>query len=509
VTQHLRADGRRINALEYFSHKNNLLGDPRRASDQIPSFRAGAYSVDQFLNFGHRAGIFAAEQLRLDENQIQYTYRLFFADRMTNLRRALVTAVVSTGGHSDLPLARTTSSGVRFKTEQSAAFIPDDLVHRVESMLLAAEIPSHTIHLRLEITHSPKGQFIKDAIAESRMVTRGPDAEQTIFQIAPDMNIRTFAVSQVYFHRRDGSCYYVEVESQYFALQLVPFSASGESTERRKFFEDIKRRCVLQDCPVLAPFGGLVLDDHTSRIEAYLHDAPAYAHIRKLLESAIERGLKIPCEIIQMWISQLIGIVAKLHSLGVIIGFLTLADFDVDHNGDVLLSSIKTAGRSLDDQLGNLSPELRDCGKLDVHANVSYRTDIFQLGQLIWQIAEHLPRVTNYAFCKRSACSSRPCYNCTAEHTNPVALPPCQEPEMRLGHDGEMSIDMCITHCRQADPELRLPAHQLQQLLPRRPRPVQLETWLSRFSKPGGGLPRCNECAIVMPQSHYHCDICD
>jgi hypothetical protein len=479
----------------------------------MASFRAGAYSVDQFPSFRHRSAICAAEQCSFDGSQIQYTYRLLFADRMTNLRRALVTIVVSTRGYSDLPLAYITQFGGGFKTESTAARFPDDLVRRVETMLTAEDIPSYNIDLRLDITDDVRGRFIENPDADSRMfssISQGPDAEQTILQDAADMNIRTFAVSTVYVYGRDGSyCYYAEVGSRHFTLQALPFSASADSSERQKFFEDIRRRCLLQDCPLLSPFGGLVVNDHTGRIESYLYETPACANIRVLLESAIEQGMKIPCEILQMWIGQLVGVISKLHSLGVVIGFLTLADFYLDHNGDMLLSSITTAERSLEDEFGNLPPELRDRGRLDNYANANFRTDIFQLGLLIWQIAEHLPRITNYAYCTRNACSSRPCYECSAEHTNPVALPPCLDMEMRGGPNGHVSIDVCIAHCRQVDPRLRLPAHQLQQLLPQRPRPIQLETWLPRFRHHRLGPPWCNECGLPLSRYCYHCAICD
>jgi serine/threonine protein kinase len=304
--------------------------------------------------------------------------------------------------------------------------------------------------------------------------------------------------------------YLVEARNHLYMDQKMPFAGPDSVDIPRRFFEDIKRLCSLQSCNAMARFSGLVVEERSNCVVSYLYEAEPCGNVRVLLEHAIMLGLRIPLDIREMWASQMVEIVSELHARGVVVGCLALMDFDVDREGNLKLAPIKTSGWHLNNTNGNLPPEFRNIGEFDIASDATFRSDIFQLGHLIWQLAEYVPRNINFPYCSRNACTSRPCYRCTAEHTNPVALPRCVDPEVTQDPDAQVWIDACIAHCRQKDPNCRLPARELLTHIPKRPRPRQLGAWLATFNNPNYDTgTRCDECGAVALRESYHCTICE
>lgn len=108
-----------------------------------------------------------------------------------------------------------------------------------------------------------------------------------------------------------------------------------------------------------------------------------------------------------------------------------------------------------------MAPELRGAPLTDdftLTKMVTFRTEVFQLGLLLWMLAEHRTN-TPGCFCPRSACTSRPRYMCTLDHTDPIELPSCNA--------GIPSyFNEIIKQSRLSDPKERKTARQLQGMLP-------------------------------------------
>ena len=138
---------------------------------------------------------------------------------------------------------------------------------------------------------------------------------------------------------------------------------------------------------------------------------------------------------------------------------------------------------------------------------MDHQTDIFQLGLLLWLLAEQKPN-HGVSFCRNFGCTKRPMYTCGADHANPVGLPPCPSftniPTYFTG---------IIDRCRSADPKDRPPAHELLGYFPcwDDPKAEQpgLKELLIRYSKLGDEIIGwCDECCAALTDEYYHCNIC-
>lgn len=181
----------------------------------------------------------------------------------------------------------------------------------------------------------------------------------------------------------------------------------------------------------------------------------------------------------------------------------------MDSYDNIKLVRLKTG---FDDQLditANLPPELRgDAGPRGVVAHqTSMQTDIFNLGSILWTVVKHVrPNVVD--FCRWNNCPIEPTHWYTADHTNPVALPPC------AGDSIPAYVDEVIEQCRQENSLERLSAAKLLELLPREtgyaptlPLTKDLTPWRNK-DRPPQNLA-CNRCGIPTAKVHYRCNVCE
>jgi serine/threonine protein kinase len=162
------------------------------------------------------------------------------------------------------------------------------------------------------------------------------------------------------------------------------------------------------------------------------------------------------------------------------------------------------------DEKGLVPPELRS--HLQVHGTaqqkaMNFQTDIFQLGLILWLLAENRPNAKGY-FCKKYACSSVPRYNCSA-HSNPVALP-------ISSRNIPSWFAKMINQCRLPDPIARPTACRLANLVRIRhckPEVRDLEQDIPELLDTYSGLVArtfayCDECGITLNDVYYHCNTC-
>jgi hypothetical protein len=134
----------------------------------------------------------------------------------------------------------------------------------------------------------------------------------------------------------------------------------------------------------------------------------------------------------------------------------------------------------------------------------NFGTDIFQLGFILWLLAEHRWNPLSY-YCPRNACTSSTRYSCKAGYTDPVDLPRCCSTEV------PKYFRLVIRHCRQTDQKARIPARELVRLFPQNDPPPGLADLRTKY------LPEftdrfnthCTECGTWASKLYYHCRICD
>jgi hypothetical protein len=155
-----------------------------------------------------------------------------------------------------------------------------------------------------------------------------------------------------------------------------------------------------------------------------------------------------------------------------------------------------------------MPPELREPSER--HNGVApdvlnFETDIFQLGLILWLLAEHRPNCDGY-LCAKSRCTKFPRYTCVADHANPVELPAC------CG-DIPSSFTDIIPRCRLPNSRARPSARSLMDAFPYtgeiRDRAPGIVHLLDVYApKVAYFSVHCDACGMLAKDFHYHCNIC-
>ena len=213
----------------------------------------------------------------------------------------------------------------------------------------------------------------------------------------------------------------------------APFATAGKEGENgfRDFFDHLELLNSLRGCTHSAQFVGVVLDDSRRHLKGYLYESPLIASTNRFLDVADLHSIEIPWPIRENLARQIIEAVSEIHEKGLIVGVFNIRPIGIRADGTAIIYRFSSSQRHLLDQWGETPPETRlMCQRNNVTQckTLNFRTDIFQLGLILWHLAEHRPyRRRDALSCSRSACNSRPRYSCNADHANPVLLPPSTE----------------------------------------------------------------------------------
>src|SRR3982074_1835982 len=93
---------------------------------------------------------------------------------------------------------------------------------------------------------------------------------------------------------------------------------------------------------------------------------------------------------------QIVAAMSNLHTKGLVIGSLNLNRISIRADGTAVLDLSDGAHRHLSTKPDRLPPELRktmafDTCRVPSSTALNFQTDTFQLGFVIWLIAEHRP----------------------------------------------------------------------------------------------------------------------
>lgn len=324
-------------------------------------------------------------------------------------------------------------------------------------------------NLYLAFRQNESGPIFNDhsrtRISEDRSEVCSSGEDQMLNDIE-DLECKQFLESEIITQsRKSSSCFVVRVGSRMCIERKAPFVNSGTHGVNgfMSFFSDLKFLKSLNSCRDAAEFIGVVLDNTRTHLKGYLYEYPALGGILTMLIVARSRSEVIPWEIREKWARQIVATIAEIHSSkGALIGGLWwLAEIGVKANGTVVFTALRCSQRHFDGRRGMRAPELRGISLSEtctLEKMVTFRTETFQLGLLLWLLAEHEDNTAS-CFCSRSVCTSRPRYMCTAEHADPIELPPC-------GAGIPWYFNEIIKQCRLPDPKHRKTACQLQKMFP-------------------------------------------
>lgn len=398
--------------------------------------------------------------------------------------------------------------------------LPAPLHHEFESFLPTIQfydtVTSVSVHLEAHanshITFN-QGEATITEDEQERPTTRPEDFVCSI----EDLGCPQFLESEVVvLHHMLSSLFLVRVEGKECLEKKKPFSTPGKPYDDSVeiFYNELQALYCLRESKRVLDFVGVVLDDTRHQVKSYIYEYAKKGPLCHLMEMKKPQDVPIPWARRQKWARQIVEGVADIHAQGLVVGSLTQgACVCVDENDNATLVPWQTAARFDFDRKGCLPPELRLREGSDTFINPllrGSRLDLFQLGLLLWLIAEHEPNWWTGAFCSRIGCNFQPRYSCESEHVNPIMLPV-----------GDKSVPayfrQIIDFCRSPDPRDRVPASRLLKVFP----PVQPEEEneiatnvendrgrSNDFSSLNHFALFCDNCGTYATDAHFHCNVC-
>ena len=336
--------------------------------------------------------------------------------------------------------------------------------------------------------------------------------EEQILEDIQSMGCKQHQESDVItISRITSSRFRVQVGSMLCTEQKAPFAHAGQQIENgfHNFVEDLKLLWTLRDVAGVVRFEGVVLDDEKRHLKGYLHEED-FVGLDRLLEKARSNKDLIPWPQREAWGKRIIEIVHEIHSKNLFIGNFRLENINIRADGTLALSHLQHSIRRIWPFLGFMPPELREISVTDSQTAsssscLSQRTDIFQLGFVLWSLAEHITYPGAH-LCVASGCSQFPRYSCFSAHKNLIQLPflAPTTPEYFKG---------IIRQCRSELPELRPSATDIYHRIT----PVEgsdgidpaLQKYWNACAEEKGTQCRCNECGELCAEDFYHCGLCE
>jgi hypothetical protein len=158
-----------------------------------------------------------------------------------------------------------------------------------------------------------------------------------------------------------------------------------------------------------------------------------------------------------------------------VLSLLSLRTILIRADGSVVLDAPKGSSRRVLNQQGYLAPELWSTPHCTPsYKSMNFQTDVFQLGLVLWLLAEH--KLSASGLCSRYAYTRWPRYSCEG-HNNPIDLPPCSNAKV------PKYTDVVISHCRQNDQRKRLQACELLHYFPKKNPPAQMADLATMYSE--------------------------
>ena len=441
-------------------------------------------------------------------------YFLLYAETPRRWRRITVSATF------DIPQDQSAILEARAlgSLEVQIKLLPRLLSDELNTLLPRLKLFNSVTSLSLSFKEDEDGKTVNDstktAICEDILEVEMA-CEDRILNDLKHLNCVQFLERDILVESRiSSSRFKVRVESRTCIERKVPFVNSGTQgdNEFHAYFQDLKQLKSMRGCNGVAEFIGVVIDDTRSHLRSYLYEYPVIGNLFTILMCAESKSETIPWQIRENWGRQIIRAVSEIHSNGFLVGCLMwLQEIGIRADGQIILIGLRTSQRHFANYNGHMAPELRGTSLSDTHAlnkMVNFSTEIFQLGFILWKLAEHKPNVFPGYFCSKAGCRYRPRYMCPADHANPIALPTCAA--------GIPSyFNNLITQCRLSDPKLRPTAYELAEILPHHKddkdesgSTAGIVDLLERYASPQTFCLWCIECGALMTNTYHHCDIC-
>ena len=177
----------------------------------------------------------------------------------------------------------------------------------------------------------------------------------------------------------------------------------------------------------IARLVNIVLDDSGQHLRGYLLE---HEKFRFRLDRVTE-NLLLPWKTCERWAKQLVERVYQLHRRGFVVGTLSNIPILIDALDEAYLLHFRQKYYVGFTFCSGTPPEYRHLRRASLTTSGDLdrtpKSDIFQLGMVLWLLAENSPWTSNSAACIRERCTQRS-YPCSDQsHIDPIALPPLDQ----------------------------------------------------------------------------------
>ena len=472
--------------------------------------RSPSFYVEQYMGEGlFTRPVFVFNMTQPPGDYQNQKYFLLYAETPRRWHRIIVSVIFSSIQQQSSVLRAADIDNMEFHHHVLPGALQNLLLNTILSRM---DVFYSVTILSMFLREDESDQIIIDShkieAAEDQM-ERGLSDQAQVLQDIEDLGCTKIPEREVMvLSRISSTCFKALVRSRICVEQKVPF-ATASKTRYRDYFEDLKLLHSFRDCSGVVQFIGVVLGQTSHNITSYLYELPLIESLQTFVGLLSFKSKSIPWPIKESWVRQIVQAISYVHEKGVVVGLLSLHSFAVRADGTAVFSRIGSPRRRLEDRYFNLPPELRHASRAgaSVPQNLlNFRTDIFLLGCILWQLAEEKAKNGGY-FCNKYGCTQFPRHLCKADHTRPISLPACGDHVPAYFND-------IIRQCRLPDPKTRPPARKLSEILSNigeveKP-PLGVSDLLETCSSEVEASMRlyCAECGTIAMHIHYHCYIC-
>ena len=476
------------------------IGSPNSYFESSALFCPEQYSLDRL--FDERIFVSAMVQSREDERTLKYF--IDFAYEPRKWRGVVVLAIPRI--EQTQPLLPYSIIHIGFGMRKK---LPEAFHESLSKLLPTLDLFDSVTKITLPFSQDNSGELIVDldGIEMAEDTTEiALYCEDPIMLDIEDLDCAQFLESEVVTQYHMSSPYFVVwIEGQSCIERKAPFRSArpGDSNALQEFCDDLKLESSLRGCPGVIHFIGVVLDDTRRYLKSYVHESFS-SNIEAMFESAACQGETIPWHIRETWAWQIVTAVAEVHKRGIAPVLVSSYTISIRPDGSAVI--LPRSPRPSDGLNGHLAPELRESSHKKGPRDISkFRTDIFRLGLILWQLAEHQDNLSNF-FCSQSGCTTSPRCTCNAPHRNPVELP-------NNSTHVPLYFRTMIQQCRARDPKARPSAHQLlDSFFP--PETVgstqepTAQAILQKFPPLEYSAVYCDECGARIMKTYYPFNVC-
>ena len=483
----------------------NFTGSPAYILETKKSFYPELYGVTAL--FSDPLFVLAMKQ-SYTQNKLAHQYYLLYAQTPRCWQRVIVSATFE--DFKDLSAIPQVS--VPDIDEFTCKMMPNFVKNLLSDILPQTQLFSSVTKISIYLVEGEAGTIIQ----KLPQLKSAEDCleveilkEDDILRDIEIMGCPIFPESEIQvMSQRSSTCFEVKVAGQTFLQKKIGFASAGwdNGNGLSDFINDLKLLHFLQGCRGIPRLIGVVFDDARLHLKGYLYEAPMIYRLIRVFYLANLRSEMIPWSIRELWSKQSAQALADVHSKGLTVGLLGRQKIGLRADGSAVLFYATSSKMNMDYDAELMPPELRIASNNGTYQQLNDRTDIYQLGLILWLIAEQRGN-TDGIRCSRNACTNIPRYQCTADHMNPAHLPPCSG-------SVPLYFSNIIQQCRSLNPKERPTARRIAQILSSRGDSElcclrdTLEA-VKEFEKFLRYLVHCDECGGEAPEFHYHCYTCN